>query len=164
MLYLPGESQPADSGVVQTQNHSEERQQVLLLLTAESSTREWVTFMAQLPWDDFSVCCAYVFRSLSVHLLRTAERKGNNNPVSECFTWVDHMDYVMSSPGKRGVRCSTQELTAFPLLTHLSLPLLVICFLKDGCRLRPVVKSNVTTWDLLQMLKAVYGPLHFSCL
>lgn len=34
--YLPGEPQPADGRVVQTQNHGEEGQQVLLLLTAET--------------------------------------------------------------------------------------------------------------------------------
>lgn len=37
--YLPGEPQPADGGVVQTQNHSEEGQQVLLLLTAETQKK-----------------------------------------------------------------------------------------------------------------------------
>lgn len=51
VLYLPGEAQPADSGVVQTQNHSKERQQVLLLLTAERSNRESVTYMTQPSWD-----------------------------------------------------------------------------------------------------------------
>ena len=34
--YLPGEAQPVDGWVVQTQNHGEEGQQVLLLLTAET--------------------------------------------------------------------------------------------------------------------------------
>lgn len=37
--YLPGEPQPADSRVVQTQNHGEEGQQVLLLLTAETQKK-----------------------------------------------------------------------------------------------------------------------------